>query len=164
MHSSGAHSCPLLFSFFLVSSSIFNRLTSVLFSVSKRNTNKGICNNNQCANNVPNIGPRDEQVKSFFDLTYFGDDSWLAHLWSDQTCHGSSSDPSPSATEYADNIHGQNPQAVHILGELSFTCAMVVLLRALNISCIAFTTHRNVVDDADSKKIVTFSFVQFREY
>lgn len=32
-------------------------IDSVLFSVSKRNTNKGICNNNQCANNVPNVGP-----------------------------------------------------------------------------------------------------------
>ena len=51
-----------------------------------------------------------------------------------------------------------------IMGELTFTCAMVVLLRALNISCIASTTYRNVVDDADGKKIVTFSFVQFREY
>jgi hypothetical protein len=83
-----------------------------------------------------------------------------------ETCHASSSDPSPSpsATEYADSIHGQKPQAVHIMGELTFTCAMVVLLRALNISCIVSTTHRNVIDDADGKKIVTFSFVQFREY
>jgi hypothetical protein len=36
-------------------------IDSVLFSVSKRNTNKGIrkgiCNNNQCAKNVPNVGP-----------------------------------------------------------------------------------------------------------
>ena len=32
-------------------------IDSVLFSVSKINTNKGNCNNNQCANNVPNVGP-----------------------------------------------------------------------------------------------------------
>jgi hypothetical protein len=66
--------------------------------------------------------------------------------------------PSLSATEYADNIHGKKPQAAHIPGEFTVTCAMVVLLIAFNISCIASTTRRNVVDDADGKKIVTFSF------
>lgn len=55
------------------------------------------------------------------------------------------------------------PDAVHIMGEMTFTYALVNLLKAAGIKCIASTTKRNV-EEVDGKQISTFQFVQFREY
>jgi len=53
--------------------------------------------------------------------------------------------------------------AVHIMGELTFTFAIVNILLKQNISCVASTTTRNV-SEIDNKKITEFSFVAFRPY
>ena len=53
---------------------------------------------------------------------------------------------------------------VHIMGEMTFTFAVVSRLKAMNIKCVASTTERNTVITPDGKKISEFKFVQFREY
>lgn len=53
---------------------------------------------------------------------------------------------------------------VHVMGELTFTYALVSRLKATGITCLASTTERNVVIDPDGKKVSEFKFVQFREY
>lgn len=53
---------------------------------------------------------------------------------------------------------------VHIMGEMTFTYAVVSRLKALGIICIASTTERNTIITSDGKKISEFQFVQFREY
>lgn len=53
---------------------------------------------------------------------------------------------------------------VHIMGEMTFTYAMVSRLKALGITCIASTTERLVKMMPDGKKVSEFKFVQFREY
>lgn len=53
---------------------------------------------------------------------------------------------------------------VHIMGEMTFTYAVVSRLKAINIKCVASTTERNTVITPDGKKISEFKFVQFREY
>jgi hypothetical protein len=54
--------------------------------------------------------------------------------------------------------------AVHIQGEFIFVYQLVSLLKSSNIKCVASTSTRNVVKLGNGKKIVSFSFVQFREY
>lgn len=53
---------------------------------------------------------------------------------------------------------------VHIMGEMTFTYAVVSRLKALGITCLASTTERNTITTPDGKKISEFKFVQFREY
>lgn len=53
---------------------------------------------------------------------------------------------------------------VHIMGEMTFTYAVVSRLKALGITCLASTTERNTVTMPDGKKVSEFKFVQFREY
>lgn len=53
--------------------------------------------------------------------------------------------------------------AVHIMGELTFTYAMVKLLKMHSITCIASTTARNVIQTKWHKSSL-FEFVRFREY
>lgn len=53
---------------------------------------------------------------------------------------------------------------VHIMGEMTFTFAVVSRLKTMNIKCVASTTERNTVITPDGKKISEFKFVQFREY
>lgn len=53
---------------------------------------------------------------------------------------------------------------VHIMGEMTFTYALVSRLKDQGIRCIASTTERNVVEESEGKKLSEFKFVQFREY
>jgi len=55
------------------------------------------------------------------------------------------------------------PQAIHIMGELTFTFRMVTKLKNAGITCIASTTKRNVIEK-DGAKVSRFEFVKFREY
>jgi len=53
--------------------------------------------------------------------------------------------------------------AVHLMGELTFTFALVQKLQKKGIKCIASTTQRLVTDNGPSKT-VEFNFCRFREY
>lgn len=53
--------------------------------------------------------------------------------------------------------------AVHIMGELTFTFALVKKLLKQGIICVASTTERNSIETG-GKKITEFRFVRFREY
>ncbi len=53
---------------------------------------------------------------------------------------------------------------VHIMGEMTFTYAVVSRLKAMHIKCVASTTERNTIITPDGKKVSEFKFVQFREY
>lgn len=53
---------------------------------------------------------------------------------------------------------------VHVMGEMTFTYAVVSRLKALGITSVASTTERNTIMSPDGKKISEFKFVQFREY
>lgn len=56
---------------------------------------------------------------------------------------------------------------VHIMGEMTFTYAVVTRLKALGFTCVASTTKRDpekTIITPDGKKISEFEFVQFREY
>ena len=59
--------------------------------------------------------------------------------------------------EHQDNI------TVHVMGEMTFTFALVKKLKTAGIQCIASTTNR-LVEEKEGKKIVQFEFVQFRKY
>ncbi|MBQ8702266.1 MAG: CRISPR-associated protein [Prevotella sp.] len=56
-----------------------------------------------------------------------------------------------------------NP-VVHVMGEMTFTYAIVVRLKSQGITCVASTTERLVKILPDGKKVSEFKFVQFREY
>lgn len=72
------------------------------------------------------------------------------------------------ADEYLEkilNISGQDNNAtVHLMGEMTFTCALVNRLRENGIRCVASTTKRDTNDLGNGQKESTFSFVQFRDY
>jgi hypothetical protein len=55
------------------------------------------------------------------------------------------------------------PQAIHIMGELTFTYRMVSKLKNAGFHCIASTTKRNVTEK-DGAKVSRFEFVKFRDY
>ena len=57
-----------------------------------------------------------------------------------------------------------NAPVVHVMGEMTFTYAIVSRLKAKGITCVASTTERIVKMMPDGKKISEFKFVQFREY
>lgn len=52
---------------------------------------------------------------------------------------------------------------VHVMGEMTFTYAVVSRLKELGIRCVASTTERTVKEEG-GKKISEFKFVQFRDY
>ncbi|MBR3609075.1 MAG: CRISPR-associated protein [Bacteroidales bacterium] len=54
---------------------------------------------------------------------------------------------------------------VHIMGEMTFTFALIKLLQEQGIKCISSTTKRIVIDEGDGvKEKVIFEFERFREY
>lgn len=68
------------------------------------------------------------------------------------------------ALSYLDRILALQPQVVHLMGELTFTFALVKLLQSRGISCLASTTHRTTENLPDGTKISRFEFVRFRNY
>lgn len=54
--------------------------------------------------------------------------------------------------------------AVHIMGELTFTFALVQKLKAAGIPCIASTTERKIINEENGNKTSAFTFVRFRQY
>ncbi|MBN2662937.1 MAG: hypothetical protein JXR68_04745 [Bacteroidales bacterium] len=54
--------------------------------------------------------------------------------------------------------------AVHIQGEFTFVYALVNLLKAEGIKCVASTSERKIIKEKDGSKTLIFNFVQFREY
>ena len=64
---------------------------------------------------------------------------------------------------YEARILSLDPTAVHLMGEMTFTFALVQRLQAIGIPCIASTTER-IAEERDGQKVVTFRFVQFRGY
>ena len=68
------------------------------------------------------------------------------------------------ANDYYNKIEAMsNIEAVHIMGEMNFTYALVSKLKAHNIRCVASTTKRETVEE-NGVKISKFNFVRFREY
>lgn len=65
---------------------------------------------------------------------------------------------------YSEKVKALAPKAVHLMGEMTFTCALVQALQKEGILCLASTSERSVLEEADGKKTVVFSFVRFREY
>lgn len=67
------------------------------------------------------------------------------------------------AQHYYEEVRARRPAAVHLMGEMTFTYALVQKLKAAGIPCLASTTER-LVREENGQKIVQFRFVQFREY
>jgi hypothetical protein len=67
------------------------------------------------------------------------------------------------ANEYAAKIILLKPKAVHIMGEMTFTVALVSILQKSNLLCLASTTIREV-SESNNVKTSLFEFIQFRPY
>ncbi len=66
--------------------------------------------------------------------------------------------------EYFDKILDKKPAAVHLMGEMTFTCRLVQKLKEAGITCLASTTERLVREEADGRKVSEFRFRRFRKY
>lgn len=53
---------------------------------------------------------------------------------------------------------------VHVMGEMTFTCAVVRRLQAKGVPCVASTSRRDVRSLSDGSKHVIFHFEKFRSY
>lgn len=53
---------------------------------------------------------------------------------------------------------------VHVMGEMTFTFAIIHKLKELGFQCVASTTERMVTELSDGTKMVSFKFVRFRRY
>lgn len=58
----------------------------------------------------------------------------------------------------------QPRNAIHVMGEYTFTYQFVKEMERRGILCVASTTERRVVDSPDGSKTTYFDFVQFRPY
>jgi len=67
------------------------------------------------------------------------------------------------AQEYCNKIIAMSPKAAHVMGEMTFTFALINKLKSKNILCVASTSKR-LVNQTEGKKVVAFEFVQFRPY
>ena len=52
--------------------------------------------------------------------------------------------------------------AVHLMGEMTFTCSLVKLLQRNGIKVLASTTKRNSINNHDGSRTLVFEFVQFQ--
>ena len=68
------------------------------------------------------------------------------------------------AEKYEAVILKMNPSAVHIMGEYTFTHAMVNRLQSIGIPCLVSTTERITHKNPDGSITRGFHFVQFRYY
>lgn len=117
----------------------------------------------------------------FINLTNHPSDKWSGHQLLAAHQYGEIIDlPFPSVPEYAshednnelaknifeevEKISFRKPCVVHIMGEMTFTYALVKLLKSRGYTCVASTTKRNVDILPDGTKNVKFEFCQFREY
>lgn len=57
-----------------------------------------------------------------------------------------------------------NEATIHVMGEMTFTFALINKLKALDYTCVASTSERIVVSTNISTKEVTFRFVRFRKF
>ena len=57
-----------------------------------------------------------------------------------------------------------NPDAVHLMGELTFCFRLVNMLKSKGYFVLASTTMRETIIDEKGRKISTFNFVKFRSY
>lgn len=68
------------------------------------------------------------------------------------------------ANEYLGKILKMDTiEAVHVMGEMNFTFALVTKLKASGIKCVASTTKRETIEE-NGVKISKFQFVKFRKY
>ena len=68
------------------------------------------------------------------------------------------------AENYLNQIMSLKPTAVHLMGELTFTHALVLLLKQQGILVIASTTLRAIKIMDNGSKVSHFDFVRFRAY
>ena len=61
-------------------------------------------------------------------------------------------------------LSGNEPCTVHIMGEMTFTYALVNKLKAEGYTCVASTSWRDVEIMPDGSKQVKFHFCRFRKY
>lgn len=60
--------------------------------------------------------------------------------------------------------HSEENNAVHIMGEFTFTFNLLEILKQNNISAVASTTSREVYEDKKGNKVSKFNFIRFRNY
>jgi len=94
-------------------------------------------------------------------LESYGEVSDMAFPAVDPLCSGDEIES--LAHDYLARILALQPQAVHIMGEMTFVFRLVVLLKSKGILCLASTTAR-IVQESVQKKTSIFEFVQFRTY
>lgn len=68
------------------------------------------------------------------------------------------------ANDYYNRINSIQPQAIHLMGELTFCFCLLMLLKNKGYKVIASTTTRNISYSETGEKISKFEFVRFREY
>ena len=61
-------------------------------------------------------------------------------------------------------LNNDHEVTVHLMGEMTFTFALVSKLHDANIDCVASTSKRNVIEIEPGHKEVQFQFVRFRKY
>lgn len=66
-------------------------------------------------------------------------------------------------TEIISKTHDVS-NAVHLMGEMTFTFCLVAKLQKAGIRCVASTSNRMVLSAGDGSKTVKFEFCRFRIY
>jgi predicted secreted protein len=62
------------------------------------------------------------------------------------------------------NLGDKSSLHVHLMGEMTFTVALVKMLQKSNIRVVCSTTKRIVLEEKEGVKTAKFQFIQFRDY
>lgn len=83
---------------------------------------------------------------------------------SEKEIHEMADQSSGQIASLIEGVKGREPCAVHIMGEMTLTYAIVSRLLKRGVCCMASTTTREVTTDTNGNKISVFRFVRFRQY
>lgn len=112
--------------------------------------------------NHPVTGWGNEQLsaaKEYGDVKDFGFPSFSPYA--------SSAEISQLAEDTANDIETEYPDCeitAHVMGEMTFTFALVTILKSRGIHCVASCTDRVAENLGNGDKLSHFHFAQFREY
>lgn len=127
------------------------------------------------------IKPNKQKLQSFINLSNHPSTNWNEEQRKAALEFGEIKDlPFPNIDENLDEegiealtdkylemikeLSGNEPCTVHIMGEMTFTYALVNKLKAEGYTCVASTSWRDVEIMPDGSKQVRFHFCRFRKY
>lgn len=140
-----------------------------------------IKNSSLVKNDIPEVTPFVFNIHRFLNLSNHPSSAWSKEQEESARQYGEIRDmafpqiPTNASTEDIEELaeetklqildaYSDSDLTVHVMGEMTFTYALVSKLKAAGVRCVASCTDRIVKDLGGGKRLSEFHFTQFREY